>query len=109
MKMLTTMNSMPQRDKISAEVEAIRLSGPLFDPYLAILDENFFEIAPPMTLNFYYKIQRPVSLPQRLESIYRNEESSYRGSNSYRYRLHIGSFPSTSRGVSIRWSSWKIY
>ena len=31
--------------RISAEVEAIRLSGPLFDPYVAILDENRFEIA----------------------------------------------------------------
>ena len=31
--------------RISAEIEAIRLSGPLFDPYIAILDENRFEIA----------------------------------------------------------------
>ena len=31
--------------RISAEIEAIRLSGPLFDPYVAILDENRFEIA----------------------------------------------------------------
>ena len=34
-----------QGQRISAEVEAIRLSGPLFDPYVAILDENRFEIA----------------------------------------------------------------
>ena len=31
--------------RISVEVEAIRLSGPLFDPYVAILDENRFELA----------------------------------------------------------------
>jgi hypothetical protein len=34
-----------QGQRISAEIEAIRLSGPLFDPYVAILDENRFEIA----------------------------------------------------------------
>ena len=26
--------------RISVEVEAIRLSGPLFDPYIAILDDK---------------------------------------------------------------------
>ena len=34
-----------QGQRISVEIEAIRLSGPLFDPYVAILDENRFEIA----------------------------------------------------------------
>ncbi|HBJ61169.1 MAG TPA: hypothetical protein DDY76_05495, partial [Opitutae bacterium] len=31
--------------RISAEIEAIRLSGAMFDPYVAILDEKRFELA----------------------------------------------------------------
>ena len=52
--------------RISAEVEAIRLSGPLFDPYVAILDENQ-EIATWMTQSFFSKIQLPAFLHQKPE------------------------------------------
>ena len=31
--------------RISVEIEAIRLSGPLFDPYVALLDDKRFELA----------------------------------------------------------------
>ena len=80
--------------RISAEVEAIRLSGPLFDPYLAILDENFFEIASSDDSELLLQDSTTsIIAPKTGKYFIEMRESSYRGSNSYRYRLHIGSFP----------------
>ena len=80
--------------RISAEVEAIRLSGPLFDPYLAILDENFFEIAASDDSELLLQDSTTsIIAPKTGKYFIEMRESSYRGSNSYRYRLHIGSFP----------------
>ena len=80
--------------RISAEVEAIRLSGPLFDPYLAILDENFFELASSDDSELLLQDSTTsIIAPKTGKYFIEMRESSYRGSNSYRYRLHIGSFP----------------
>ncbi|MEC8355338.1 MAG: PPC domain-containing protein [Verrucomicrobiota bacterium] len=80
--------------RISAEVEAIRLSGPLFDPYLAILDENFFEIASSDDSELLLQDSTTsIIAPKTGKYFIEMRESSYRGSNSYRYRLHVGSFP----------------
>ena len=80
--------------RISAEVEAIRLSGPLFDPYLAILDENFFEIASSDDSELLLQDSTiSIIAPKTGKYFIEMRESSYRGSNSYRYRLHVGSFP----------------
>lgn len=80
--------------RISAEVEAIRLSGPLFDPYLAILDENFFVIASSDDSELLLQDSTTsIIAPKTGKYFIEMRESSYRGSNSYRYRLHIGSFP----------------
>ena len=35
----------PYSQRLSVEVEAIRLSGALFDPYVAVLDDKRFELA----------------------------------------------------------------
>ena len=80
--------------RISAEVEAIRLSGPLFDPYVAILDENRFEIANFDDTELLLQDSTTSVLAPKTGKYYIEvRESSYRGNASFRYRLHLGSFP----------------
>jgi hypothetical protein len=80
--------------RISVEVEAIRLSGPLFDPYVAILDENRFELATSDDSELLLQDSTTsVIAPKSGRYFIEMRESSYRGNKSYRYRLHIGSFP----------------
>ena len=80
--------------RISAEVEAIRLSGPLFDPYVAILDENHFEIATSDDTELLLQDSTiSILAPKTGKYFIEVRESSYRGNASFRYRLHLGSFP----------------
>ena len=83
-----------QGQRISAEVEAIRLSGPLFDPYVAILDENRFEIATSDDSELLLQDSTTSVIAPTTGTYYIEvRESSYRGNGSYRYRVHVGSFP----------------
>lgn len=83
-----------QGQRISAEVEAIRLSGPLFDPYIAILDDNRFEIATSDDSELLLQDSTTSVIAPKTGKYYIEvRESSYRGNGSYRYRLHVGSFP----------------
>ena len=80
--------------RISVEVEAIRLSGPLFDPYVAILDENRFELATSDDSELLLQDSTTsVIAPKSGRYFIEMRESSYRGNKSFCYRLHIGSFP----------------
>ena len=80
--------------QVSVEVEAIRLSGALFDPYVAILDARRFELA--SCDDSALLLQDSVaSVIAPKDGTYRIEirDSSYRGSGNFFYRLHIGHFP----------------
>ncbi|MFP6854758.1 MAG: PPC domain-containing protein, partial [Opitutales bacterium] len=80
--------------QISVEVEAIRLSGALFDPYVAILDAGRFELA--ACDDSALLLQDSVaSVIAPEDGTYRIEirDSSYRGAKNYYYRLHVGNFP----------------
>ncbi|MFP6899742.1 MAG: PPC domain-containing protein, partial [Opitutales bacterium] len=80
--------------QISAEVEAIRLSGALFDPYVAILDARRFELASCDDSALLLQ-DSVVSVIAPEDGIYRIEirDSSYRGGGTSYYRLHVGHFP----------------
>ena len=80
--------------RISVEVEAIRLSGPLFDPYVAVLDDKRFEIATSDDSELLLQ-DSTLSVIAPRDGVYRVEvrESSYRGGTSFQYRLHVGNFP----------------
>lgn len=80
--------------RISAEIEAIRLSGVMFDPHLAILDESGFEVASSDDTELLLQ-DSTLSILAPRDGLYRIEvrESSYRGGDKYYYRLHLGSFP----------------
>lgn len=78
--------------RLSAEIEAMRLGSALFDPYLAILDSKRFEL----TADDDTPLARQdaaVSIVAPEDGVYvvQVRESAY-GSGSY-YRLHVGTFP----------------
>ena len=80
--------------RLSVEVEAMRLGRVMFDPYVAILDENRFELAvnddsPLLKRDCATSIIVPEDGPYTVVI----RESSYEGNSSSQYRLHIGNFP----------------
>ena len=80
--------------RISLEIEAIRLSGPLFDPYIAILDSNRFEVATSDDTELLLQDGTlSTIIPKSGKYFVEVRESSYRGGNNFYYRLHIGDFP----------------
>ncbi len=88
-----------QGERISAEVEGIRLGYTFFDPYLAILNEDRFVLA----RNDDATLLRQDSLctliaPEDGKYIIQVRESAFGGSGSSFYRLHVGNFP-RPRGV----------
>lgn len=80
-------------DRVSVEVEAIRL-GFLFDPAIALLDKDRFEIAvsddTPLTKQDCYF---SVLLPEDGEYFVALREASFVGNPQSNYRLHVGNFP----------------
>ncbi len=80
--------------RISAEVEAMRLGRKLFDPYVAILDADRFELHANDD-NALTK-QDPFAsavAPEDGTYFVKIREAAYGGSGNSRYRLHIGAFP----------------
>ena len=79
--------------RISAEIEAMRLGQAMFDPYVAIQDMNRFELSA--------SDDSALLLQDSVASIVASEdttyviqvrESAYGGSGGCRYRLHVGTF-----------------
>lgn len=80
-------------ERISVEVQALRL-GYLFDPAIALLDKNRFEIAvsddEPLTKQDAYF---SVLLPEDGDYFITVRESSFVGNGLSHYRMHVGNFP----------------
>lgn len=78
--------------RISAEVVAMRLSTALFDPYVAILNSERFELSAnddtPLALQDAYA---SIVAPADGKYIIEVRESAYANGNNY--RLHVGTFP----------------
>ncbi|MEZ6094773.1 MAG: PPC domain-containing protein [Pirellulaceae bacterium] len=80
-------------ERISVEVEAIRL-GAIFDPFVAILDENRFELAvSDDTAMFDQDSFVSIVVPEDGNYTILVRESAYGGNGNCRYRLHVGNFP----------------
>ena len=80
--------------RISAEVEGIRLAGAFFDPYVAILNSERFELAASDDTSLLLQDSSvSVIAPADGNYIIQIRESSYTGNANCRYRLHIGAFP----------------
>ena len=83
--------------RLTAEVEAIRLGQAMFDAYVAILDPQRFELSahddtPLLRTDCYASIVAPADGDYRIVV----REAAYEGNDSCRYRLHISSAPRPS-------------
>jgi len=80
--------------RINAEIEAIRLGETMFDPYIAILDGQRFELdaCDDSALALQDSVVSIVA-PKDGTYIVQVREAAYGGSGACRYRLHVGSFP----------------
>ena len=80
--------------RITAEVEGIRLGIALFDPYVAILDTARFELARSDDAPLVRQdgiVQ--VVAPEDGRYIVQVRESAYQGNGNCLYRLHVGPYP----------------
>ncbi|HWE39601.1 MAG TPA: PPC domain-containing protein, partial [Isosphaeraceae bacterium] len=101
-------------DRITAEVEGIRLGLTLFDPYVAILDAKRFELASSDDAALTWQDGFvSVVAPEDGTYIILARESAYAGNANCLYRLHVGNFPRPTAtipaggklgdAVTVRW------
>jgi hypothetical protein len=80
--------------RISAEIEGMRLGVTMFDPYIAILDSKRFElITADDTPLLKQDAAASVIAPADGKYYIQVRETSYGGDGNCYYRLHVGSFP----------------
>lgn len=81
-------------ERITAEIEGIRLGDTLFDPYVAILNEARFELATSDDAALIWQDGvASIVAPADGKYIVQLRESSYGGNGACYYRCHIGSYP----------------
>ncbi|MBS0204044.1 MAG: PPC domain-containing protein [Planctomycetes bacterium] len=81
-------------ERITAEVEGIRLGNTMFDPYVAILNEARFELATSDDAALIWQDGvASIIAPADGKYIVQIRESSYGGNGACHYRCHIGSYP----------------
>ena len=81
-------------DRITAELEGLRLGYTFFDPYLAILNAQRFELARSDDAALLRQdCLCAIVAPEDGKYIIQVRESAYGGSGSCLYRLHVGTFP----------------
>ncbi|WP_397571240.1 PPC domain-containing protein [Schlesneria sp. T3-172] len=81
-------------DRITAEVEGIRLGDTFFDPYVAILNESRFELATSDDAALIWQDGvASIIAPADGKYVIQIRESSYGGNGACYYRCHIGNYP----------------
>jgi hypothetical protein len=81
-------------ERLSVEVEGIRLCTNFWDPYVAIIDSRKFELA--TSDDTPLGVQDPhasVIIPEDGTYYIEVRDSSYAGNDGAQYRVHIGAFP----------------
>lgn len=80
--------------RITAEVEGMRLGVTLFDPYVSIMDRKRFDLSTSddSALLLQDSVASVVA-PEDGEYVIQLRETSYGGSGACTYRLHVGTFP----------------
>jgi hypothetical protein len=80
--------------RLTAEVEGMRLGNTLFDPYVAILDMKRFELAASDDAPLLGQdAVASVVVPADGTYVIQVRESAYGGNGACGYRLHVGTFP----------------
>jgi hypothetical protein len=81
-------------ERITAEIEGLRLGYTFFDPYVAILDKDRFELARSDDAPLVRQdCIASVIAPEDGTYIVEARETSFAGNGACRYRLHVGRFP----------------
>ncbi len=81
-------------ERISAEVEGLRLGISEFDPYVAILDAKRFELGVSDDAALVWRDGfTSIIAPEDGKYIIQVRESAYAGNGGCLYRLHVGNFP----------------
>ena len=79
--------------RISLEIEGMRLGNVAFDPFVAVYDSKRFELASSDdTVLHRQDGYLSVVAPADGDYVIQVRESSYRGTGNSHYRLHVGSF-----------------
>jgi hypothetical protein len=80
--------------RLTAEIEGIRLGQTFFDPYVAILDRDRFVLSGADDTSLVYQdAVASAIVPKDGQYVVQVRESSFGGSPECRYRLHVGTFP----------------
>ncbi|MBL9125823.1 MAG: PPC domain-containing protein, partial [Planctomycetaceae bacterium] len=80
--------------RITAEVEGIRLGNTFFDPYVAIMDAKRFELANSDDAALVWQDGvASIVAPEDGDYIIQLRESAFGGNGACTYRLHVGTFP----------------
>jgi hypothetical protein len=101
-------------ERISAEVEGLRLGISEFDPYVAILNAKRFELGVSDDAALAWRDGfTSIIAPEDGKYIIQVRESAYAGNGGCIYRLHVGNFPRATaivpaggkpgETVSVRW------
>lgn len=81
-------------ERITAEVEGIRLGVTFFDPYVAIMDSGRFELAATDDSALLWQdASASIVAPEDGKYVVQVRESAFAGNGACVYRLHIGNFP----------------
>lgn len=81
-------------ERLSAEVEGIRLGITHFDPFVAIMDLKRFELASSDDAALLWQDgEASLLVPEDGRYIIQVRESAYAGNGACLYRLHVGNFP----------------
>ena len=80
--------------RVSAEIEGMRLANTMFDPYVAILNSKRFELAVSDDTSLLGQDGvASIIVPEDGTYVIQVRESSYGGNGACHYRLHVGTFP----------------
>jgi hypothetical protein len=86
--------------RLSVEIEGMRLGTTFFDPYVAILDMKRFELASSDDNPLLGQDGAcSIVVPEDGSYVVQVRESSYGGNGACQYRLHVGTFPRPSAVV----------
>ena len=81
-------------ERITAEIEGLRLGNTFFDPYVAILDTKRFELARSDDAPLVRQdCVCSIVAPEDGTYIIQVRETSFAGNGACMYRLHVGRFP----------------
>ena len=80
--------------RLTAELEGLRLGSTFFDPYLAVLDANRFEIARSDDAALLSQdCLCSIVAPEDGKYVIQVRETTFGGSGASTYRMHVGGFP----------------